>query len=229
MRNDKKRRMPLWLAVLCTLFSLTSCGEWFEIDVPDSVVPTGMTIDNHDILLMVGDSLRLTPAFVPDSVSLKAVFWYAEADVASVQNGLVTALKPGEGKVVAVSVSGELRDSCRVQVIDNWLFNKPAYYRYDMVVYASAKVEGLPEFSPNDYILAAFVGNELRGIGVVRQAQGISYYEFRIYSNQPQGETVEVRAYRRNHTGVTRLTPTYVFDGETHGSLSRPEKLKVAK
>lgn len=229
MRNDKKRHTPLWLAALCTMFCLTSCGEWFEIEVPDSVVPTGMTIDNHDIVLMVGDSLRLTPAFTPDSVSLRSVFWYIDSDAASVQNGLVMALKPGEGKIVAVSVSGELRDSCRVRVIDSWQFNKPGYYRYDMIVYASTTIDGLPEFSPADYVLAAFVGDDLRGIGVQRQAHGVNYYEFRVYSNQPQGETMELRAYRRNHTGVTRLTPTYVFDGETHGSLSRLEKLKVTK
>ncbi|ERK39338.1 Ig-like domain, group 2 [Segatella baroniae F0067] len=228
MHNDGKRHLPLWLAVLCALFSMTSCGEWFEFEEPGSVVPTSMTIDSHDIVLMVGDSLRLTPSFIPDSVSLKTVFWYADSSgVASVHNGIVKALKPGEAKVLAVSVSGEQRDSCRVQVIDSWLFNKSAHYRYDMVVYASTRIDGLPEFSPDDYVLAAFVGDELRGVGVSRQAQGISYYEFRIYSNRPRGETVEIRAYRRNHTGVRLLTPTFAFDGETHGSLSHPEQLKV--
>lgn len=70
-------------------------------------------------------------------------------------------------------------------------------YRYDMTVYYMLEITGLQVSSLENYEVAAFVGDECRGVGNVLSHDGSFYGYLRIRSNQEEGETVTFKVYNR--------------------------------
>ncbi len=69
--------------------------------------------------LAVGETLQLSAKVTPDNATDKAVLWFTEGEdgvIAVDENGVVTALKAGTAKAVAVSKDGYFRDSCEITV-----------------------------------------------------------------------------------------------------------------
>lgn len=78
----------------------------------------------------------------------------------------------------------------------HWSVN--AYdYRYDMTVYYGLSIEGVQLSEIENLEVAAFVGNECRGIGTVQNHNGNYYGYLRIRSNKDSGETVSFKVYNR--------------------------------
>lgn len=211
----KKYRMLI--ISLMGVAALASCGDVLEI--PETIKPTEMTLDHHSLVVMEGDRIQVTSSFKPDDVTNTSVWWkMGDENVALVTNGLVYGKKQGNTMLRAYSVLNQISDSCSVIVISNWENSfRSEYYRYDMVVYARMILGGQP--LPTDVKVAAMCGDEIRGVGIRRNRQGIEYMEIRVYSNSPLGETIRFVAYKSG-TGIVNFTRTLSFDEETHGTLS---------
>lgn len=77
-------------------------------------------------------------------------------------------------------------------------------YKYDMTVYFTIKTQtGVAVDNLSNYEIAAFVGDECRGIGTIETKTGtndqtLTYGYLRIYSNVSDGETVTIKYYDKS-------------------------------
>ena len=122
---------------------------------------------------------------------------------------------------MATSAVNLLTDTCWVQVLPNpemdW-----GDFPYEMLLYASVTLHGTPLTieNQNDVIIAAYVGDDLRGVGQIRQAHGIDYFVMRIGAYRPSGDYIRLRCYYRGKALAEWFPQVRPFDGEAHGTLS---------
>lgn len=221
------KRILSLLLILPLLVTFTSCGDLSQLfDVlGDLQKPTDITLNSHQLDLIVGDSLRLHSTMSPDSSTQFAVAWSSDdRSIAEMHGAVVYGIAVGETEIHARSYIGwideetpqVLEDSCHVRVFDR-VFDD-AEYRYDMVVYAKVSVDGVDVTS--DACVYAYVGDEIRGVSRTFTQRERSFLELRVYSKQPGGEMV---SFKCNLPGEKRSIPleqTLSFDGESHGTLS---------
>ncbi len=87
------------------------------IDVPEEeeIVPTGITLNTTVLNMTEGSTATLIATVTPESLADYNVYWYSSSsDVASVEGGVVTALKPGTTYIAAIA--GDYHDICEVHV-----------------------------------------------------------------------------------------------------------------
>ena len=211
------KKVKSFSVMLLSLLALTSCGL-MEMDEQVEFPVTELTLDRDTVCVMVGDRFALTPVIKPDSVS--------------VEDNVFTAKTAGWALVRAISVSQQLEDSCWVEVMPRWEDNRYEY-PHEMMVYADVTVDGQP-FDPETMMLGAFVEDQLRGIGVLKESNGIRYVSFRVgsdmmeYNTDPDGynETIRFRVYLKRQLRYKEFPQTIEFDGQTHGTLNRLFELK---
>ena len=220
------KKIVRFTAMLLAFASLNACGL-MELEEQTDFPVTEMSLERDTFYLMVGDQFTLTPQFVPDTVTIDDVFWMSSAnDVLSVQDNVFTGQTPGWVTLKAISVSHQLEDSCQVLVLRRWE-NNSYEYPYEMMVYANVTVHGQP-FDPETMLLAAYAEGQLRGVGRLRESNGIQYVSFRVGSElsgfdpDPEGynEKVTFRVYYKNRLLMEEFPQTLYFDGEAHGSLT---------
>ncbi|WP_052446896.1 Ig-like domain-containing protein [Candidatus Soleaferrea massiliensis] len=83
------------------------------------VVPvTEVTLDHTSGELKVGETLQLLATVLPEDATNKEIRWNtSNSAVATVENGLVTALKGGEVTISATSVDGNITAQCKIVVV----------------------------------------------------------------------------------------------------------------
>ena len=233
------------LLLVVTVVQLTSCGLLdFDVDEFGAETATEMRIGQDTIYVMVGDTFSLNPVFTPDTVNITDLYILpVEQDVVAVRGSdKLEAIGEGGTKLYIVSVSARIQDSCMVYVGARWdIANK--VWPYETVFYAHVTVDGQPP--TEDMEVSAFVGNECRGIGQLKSAHGISYWQFRVgsdilYDNalhiddglgedddeeedndsDEQYTNIYFRCYDRTHRKLYTTATHGTFDGETHGTLS---------
>lgn len=100
------------------VITVTVDGVKAECDVTVAIVRipvTSVSINQTSANLLVGETLQLTATVLPDNATDKTVTWTtSNANVASVDNGLVSALTAGEAVVTASS--GDFSATCTVNV-----------------------------------------------------------------------------------------------------------------
>lgn len=97
------------------LSSATAVGTITIADEPAVVPVTGVTLDAATKTLKVGESATLVATVTPDNATDKTVAWTSsEASVASVSNGVVTALTAGTTTITATA--GNYSATCIVTV-----------------------------------------------------------------------------------------------------------------
>lgn len=78
---------------------------------------TGITLDETDINLVVGNSGLLVAKIVPENATNKEKIWSSlDPNIASVKDGVVTALKVGETKIYVTSKDGGFKALCNLKV-----------------------------------------------------------------------------------------------------------------
>ena len=177
---------------------------------------------------MVGDTFVIEPVFFPDSVSNRELLFLSEDEtVVTIYNDTVVAMAEGETSVVGVSVLNGFADTCMVYVMAPWVLNANDYSD-DMVVYATATINGKP-FDPAKMSIAAFAGSEMRGKGEVVTIGDRQLLRFRIYSYlnydsdiSADPEYIRFKCHDRENMTLITLPQYIIFDGETHGSPSEP-------
>jgi len=87
--------------------------------VSSSVAVTGVTLDANTLTLTVGDTQQLTATVTPSNATDKNVTWSSsDTNVATVNNGLVTAVSAGSTTITVTLASCGYTASCIVTIID---------------------------------------------------------------------------------------------------------------
>jgi hypothetical protein len=106
----------------------------------------------------------------------------------------------------------------------------PSNYQYSMNFIAQLNINGDVSRDPNDQV-AAFVGDECRGIAKLRYIEALDNYQayISVYSNKTAGEAIQFRIWNASDGQVHRdVTPTYLFESnDVKGTASKPEMLKA--
>ena len=93
-----RKLLPLSLILLAIL----ACQK-----EPGTVNVTNITLSSESISLVEGDNETLTATVSPSNATNKKVIWTStDGSIASVDNGKVTALKPGKTTIKATSDDG---------------------------------------------------------------------------------------------------------------------------
>lgn len=105
-------------------------------------------------------------------------------------------------------------------------------YQYDMSVYASLLKDGAVVADLSNYEVAAFVGNECRGVGEVQSVETDDriylWLNIRVRSNVASGETVTFRIFDKTRNRVIRSDETVPFVHQsTVGMPSAPFEITV--
>ena len=76
---------------------------------------TSVTLDRTSAQLKAGETVTITATVKPDDATDKAVTWStSDASVATVSNGVVTAVKVGTATIIATTVSGGFSATCEI-------------------------------------------------------------------------------------------------------------------
>ncbi len=91
----------------------------------------------------------------------------------------------------------------------NWAVD-PAEYQFSMTVVGRLKVNGVADHAAGN-IVAAFVGNQLRGVARPVGAAGDTYYFLTVHANAYAGEAIELKAYHAATGLVLGAVETLTF------------------
>ena len=110
------KKLLLYSLFSLSLFAVTSCGSDKEDEPkPTTIAVSGLTIDNTSITIEEGKTFTLTATVAPYNATDKTVSWTtSDAAVATVSDGVVSAVKEGEAKITATA--GEKSTECTVVV-----------------------------------------------------------------------------------------------------------------
>ena len=81
---------------------------------------TGLALNHTSKTLRIGETLQLAPVFTPTSPTNQNVYWYMNNDsVATIENGLVTAILEGTVTITCVSEDGNHEATCAIIVTND--------------------------------------------------------------------------------------------------------------
>jgi hypothetical protein len=210
------------IPILIVTLLVVACGDFYEFDTSEPVPAREMSLTRKVINIVEGDHYRIPVTFTPAEVSSEAVWWLTDDEtVARFRNDTVIGVAEGQTVAYVTSVADRLQDSCLVNVLPQ-LYLNPRGYVHDMVIYAQVNIHG-KTYIPGDeasYVICAYKDQELRGIGQMRRWQDRDYMELRVWSPFYYGELIDIRCYYRGQARVELFPDRFIFDGETHGTLS---------
>ena len=104
------KRLSLFSILLTLIFCLNSCEE-------PVVNVSSITLNSTSLDMTEGDSFKLIATVSPDNATDKSVVWSSSnASIASVEDGVVTAVKEGNVTITVASKDGGARAACEVTV-----------------------------------------------------------------------------------------------------------------
>ncbi|MDR0420045.1 MAG: Ig-like domain-containing protein [Prevotellaceae bacterium] len=107
-----KKKIKLMIAAVALLMMAASCSK----DDPAPVQVSGITLNKTELTLAIGSSETLTATVNPDNAADKTVTWTSSATgVATVENGVITAVAVGSATITATSANGKTA-RCEVTV-----------------------------------------------------------------------------------------------------------------
>ena len=83
-------------------------------------------------------------------------------------------------------------------------------YQFNMTAYVQLAVDGTPVEDYSNYELAAFVGDECRGIAVPDSKDGYQWLQLMMYSNTPN-ETIGFKVYDKEKARALKINETVTF------------------
>ena len=118
------------------------CGKVLDQFVIPCLAPTyvtGITLSSESETVSVGDSFTLTATIKPDTAENKNIVWSSRnTKIATVENGIVRAVKPGTTAIVAESEDGGFVKFCLVRVISLNAINGAVIDNENNIVYGLA-------------------------------------------------------------------------------------------
>ena len=224
-----RMRLLLPCALLAVMPILHSCGELFDVDEAEEPTDVRIAISRDSVYIMPGDSLRLTVSFSSETAGQMGVLWLtSQPDIVGLRSDTIVGRQCGEALVTAVSADGTCADTCVVNVMKPWVVHRDGSF-FDTVVYADVSVDG--RGLDDGIMVGAFVDDELRGLARLRQANGISYAEIRVYGpvSASSDDVITFRCYDRREARLRSFDVSLPFDGETHGTLSNLVRLHITQ
>ena len=110
-----------------------------------------------------------------------------------------------------------------------WAVN-PHGYQYDMTVYGSLVVDGATVTDFENYEIAAFVGDECRGLAEVNSQGEYTWLYLRVRSNVASGETVMFKIYDKIAGKAFNAVETVAFASNgLEGMPSSPTTLTLKR
>ena len=221
------KKLLSYLRLLALPLAVVSCGEYFEFGEGKLPDKSELRVNSRELTVMAGDSCRVAFTLNQAEGVSNALYWESKnRDVCTVTSGMVKGVGEGTTQVMVMVLADLQRDSLKVNVLPRWEVS--AYdYPYETVVYANVLIDEQP-MGEHD-IVGAFVGDELRGAGKLRDLNGRQYVELRIYGtlNDEENATIKFRCYRQGQGFVQDFPQTLIADYETHGTLSDLFKLSI--
>ena len=110
-----------------------------------------------------------------------------------------------------------------------WTVN-PYDYQYQMSIYARLVIEDNDVTADNNYEVAAFVGDECRGVATIQSQGGYTWLWMFVRSNETSGEKISFKVYDKTTGKEKRIAETvdFVSDGQI-GIASSPTTFTLAK
>ena len=114
----KNFRIPAaFLLVAALLLSFAACDDGGG--GPKRISVTSVSLDQSEITLDIGETETLVATILPTNATNKAVTWASDdTSVATVANGVVTAVSLGSAKITVTTKDGSKSASCYVTVND---------------------------------------------------------------------------------------------------------------
>lgn len=116
--NNFRIRVPLRRASSNTKGYAYVYGAEIEVTyTAETVHVTGVSLDHNTATIGEGDTYQLTETVTPANATDKSVSWStSNSSVATVSNGLVTAVSPGSATITVTTTDGGYTDTCAVTV-----------------------------------------------------------------------------------------------------------------
>lgn len=100
----------------CDIVATTHNGLTATCHVSVPVAPEQISFESAEVSAFIGDMVTLNAILAPDDVTEKALSWTtSDADVATVENGVVSCIGLGEAVITATTVNG-LSAECKITV-----------------------------------------------------------------------------------------------------------------
>ena len=106
----------------------------------------------------------------------------------------------------------------------------PFDYQYDMTVYAQLKIDNAVVSDYSNYEVAAFVGDECRGVAEVQTKDNSTWLYIRVRSTSASGEKISFKMFDKTEGKSKRMAETVDFESlGLAGMPSGPIDLTPAK
>lgn len=100
----------------CDIVATTHNGLTATCHVSVPVAPEQISFESAEVSAIIGDNVTLNAILAPDDVTEKALTWAtSDAEVATVENGVVSCIGLGEAVITATTVNG-LSAECKITV-----------------------------------------------------------------------------------------------------------------
>ena len=106
----------------------------------------------------------------------------------------------------------------------------PFDYQYDMTVYAQLKIDDAVVSDYSNYEVAAFVGDECRGVAEIQTKENSTWLYIRVRSASASGEKISFKLFDKTEGKIKRIAETVDFESQgLEGMPSSPFYLTSAK
>ena len=106
----------------------------------------------------------------------------------------------------------------------------PFDYQYDMTVYAQLKIDDAVVSDYSNYEVAAFVGDECRGVAEIQTKENSTWLYIRVRSATASGEKISFKLFDKTEGKIKRIAETVDFESQgLEGMPSSPFDLTSAK
>ena len=108
----------------------SGAGNYCIVDVKEPTKVSSIELSETEATMEVGEELILTASILPDNASNKSVNWTSDnTDVATVVNGVITAVSPGECNITCASTDGS-----NVSAVCHIVVNEPEQHWLSVVL-----------------------------------------------------------------------------------------------
>lgn len=108
----------------------SGAGNYCVVDVKEPTKVSSIELSETEATMEVGEELTLTASILPDNANNKSINWTSDnTDVATVVNGVITAVSPGECNITCASTDGS-----NVSAVCHIVVNEPEQHWLSVVL-----------------------------------------------------------------------------------------------
>ena len=108
----------------------SGAGNYCVVDVKGPTKVSSIELSETEATMEVGEELTLTASILPDNANNKSVNWTSDnTDVATIVNGVITAVSPGECNITCASTDGS-----NVSAVCHIVVNEPEQHWLSVVL-----------------------------------------------------------------------------------------------